>query len=118
LQLGANDNVLVKLGRCEVPAAEREYPARVFSGIQEVAGSIPSSSTNEFEGLEGFPSKAFPVGVQQYIQMISGGWHIGWLEDHQVGVPNNHTTIIGRQYGEICRVMPVWQSGFRGGRGV
>ena len=31
-------------------------------GIQEVVGSIPSSSTNEFKGLEGFPSKPFFVG--------------------------------------------------------
>jgi uncharacterized protein (DUF1684 family) len=28
-------------------------------GIQEVVGSISSSSTNEFKGLEGFPSKPF-----------------------------------------------------------
>jgi len=26
------------------------------NGIQEIVGSIPSSSINEFKGLEGFPS--------------------------------------------------------------
>jgi hypothetical protein len=32
------------------------------NGIQEVVGSIPPSSTNEFKVLEGFPSKPFFVG--------------------------------------------------------
>jgi hypothetical protein len=32
------------------------------NGIQEVVGSIPSSSTNDYKGLEGFPSKPFFVG--------------------------------------------------------
>ncbi|MFW5489081.1 MAG: hypothetical protein ACNI3A_11810 [Desulfovibrio sp.] len=31
-------------------------------GIQEVVGSISSSSTNDYKGLEGFPSKPFFVG--------------------------------------------------------
>jgi len=31
------------------------------NGIQEVVGSIPSSSTNDIKGLEGFPSKPFFV---------------------------------------------------------
>ena len=32
-----------------------------LNGIQEVVGSIPSSSTNDSNGLEGFPSKPFFV---------------------------------------------------------
>ena len=38
-----------------------------LNGIQEVVGSIPSSSTNDYKGLEGFPSKPFFV---EYINEI------------------------------------------------
>ena len=46
-----------------------------LNGIQEVAGLISSSSTNEFKGLEGFSSKPFFVGyTKEYTN------EIGWME--------------------------------------
>ncbi|CCH48505.1 protein of unknown function [Pseudodesulfovibrio piezophilus C1TLV30] len=45
-----------------------------LNGIQEVVGSIPSSSTNEFKGLEGFPSKPFFV---EYTKEYTND--IGWV---------------------------------------
>ena len=44
----------------------------------EVVGSIPSRSTNEFKGLEGFPSKPFFV---EYTNGIGG-----WLEHFRGGL--------------------------------
>ena len=47
----------------------------ILNGIQEVVGSIPSSSTNDYKGLEGFPSKPFFV---EYTKEYTN--EIGWLE--------------------------------------
>jgi len=43
-----------------------------LNGIQEVVGSISSSSTNDCKGLEGFPSKPFFVKYTKNIQIESG----------------------------------------------
>jgi len=41
------------------------------NGIQEVVGSISSRSTNDYKGLEGFPSKSFFVEyTKEYINEI------------------------------------------------
>jgi len=45
-----------------------------MNGIQEVVGSIPSSSTNDYKGLEGFPSKPFFV---EYTKEYTN--EIGWI---------------------------------------
>jgi len=48
----------------------------IKNGIQEVVGSIPSSSTNEFKGLEGFPSKPFFVGYTNDSKWLEDGFTI------------------------------------------
>jgi len=44
-----------------------------LNGIQEVVSSILSSSTNDYKGLEGFPSKPFFVEyTKEYTNEIGG----------------------------------------------
>jgi len=58
-----------------------------LNGIQEVVGSIPSSSTNEFKDLEGFPSKSFFVGYTKIntndVWWMDGSW---FLEEGSIGM--------------------------------
>jgi hypothetical protein len=41
----------------------KSYTPVFMQGIQEVVGSIPSSSTKNIKGLEGFPSRPFLRGI-------------------------------------------------------
>ena len=68
------------------PVGRDVMASTILDGIQEVVGSIPSSSTTDIKGLEGFPSKPFFVGYTHEYTIYDGYlfglsfFNSGWID--------------------------------------